>query len=275
MEEHTSPESTNVAPAPVATATRVSRSNLAIPGAIVIAAALIAGAIFMSGTKNTAPVNVQGGIDGAQNNQVTGEPVVAPVTKDDHIRGNPNAPIVIIEYSDYDCPFCRVFHDTMAKVMSKYGKDGKVAWVYRHFPLVQLHPDAPKMAIASECVTELEGNEAFWVFTDKLNESRKMEFTPEGNLKSVEPTNITRLTEFAVAAGADKTKFELCLNSGKYDEKIAADVEAAAKTGARGTPYSIVMVGEQQGVINGAQPFEVVDKIIANLITQLGGATAQ
>jgi protein-disulfide isomerase len=163
----------------------------------------------------------------------------------------------------------------MVKIMAKYGEGGKVAWVFRQFPLVQLHPDAPKIAIASECVAELEGNEAFWVFTDKLNASRKVEFTPDGNLKSVEPTNITRLAEFAVAAGADKTKFELCLNSGKFDEKIAADVEAAAKTGARGTPYSIVMVGDQQGVVNGAQPFEVVDKIVANLIAQLNGGTAQ
>ncbi len=272
-EQHTTPEpvqssvTVNTAPA--------AKSNLGIPAAIVIAATLIAGAIYMSGAKNTKSVNVQGGIDSAQKEQTTGEIVVAPVTKDDHIRGNPNAPIVIVEYSDYDCPFCRVFHDTMTKVMAKYGADGKVAWVFRQFPLVQLHPDAPKIATASECVAELKGNDAFWIFTDKLNESRKMEFTPEGNLKSVEPTNITRLTEFAVAAGADKTKFERCLNSGKYDEKIAADVEAAAKTGARGTPYSIVMVGEQQGVINGAQPFEVVDKIVANLVAQVKGGTAQ
>jgi protein-disulfide isomerase len=248
---------------------------LGIPVAIVIAAALIAGAIYLSGAKKTTSVNVQGGIDGAQKEQVTAEIVVAPITATDHIRGNPNAPIVIVEYSDYDCPFCRVFHDTMVKIMAKYGEGGKVAWVFRQFPLVQLHPDAPKIAIASECVAELEGNEAFWVFTDKLNASRKVEFTPDGNLKSVEPTNITRLAEFAVAAGADKTKFELCLNSGKFDEKIAADVEAAAKTGARGTPYSIVMVGDQQGVVNGAQPFEVVDKIVANLIAQLNGGTAQ
>lgn len=267
-EEHTTAPASTTTAAPAASK---AANNLGIPVAIVIAATLIAGAIYMNGIKNTRSVNVQGGIDGAQNAQVTPETYVAPVTKDDHIRGNPNAPIMIVEYSDFDCPFCRIFHDTMNKVMAKFGKDGQVAWVFRQFPIVSLHPDAPKISAASECVAELKGNDAFWTFADKLNDSRKIEYTPDGQLKSVEPTNVSRLSEFAVAAGVDKNKFETCLNSGKYDEKIKADVEAATKTGARGTPYSIVIVGDQQGVINGAQPYEVVEKIISNLITQLGG----
>lgn len=259
-------------PMPQSALIRAARtSNLGIPVAIVIAAALIAGAIYMSGSGRPSSVNVQGGINTAQDAQETAEIEVAPVTKEDHIRGNPNAEILIVEYSDYDCPFCRVFHDTMTKIMAKYGADGKIAWVFRNFPLEQLHPAAPKIAEASYCVTELGGNNAFWKFTDALNDSRKIEYGPNNSIKSVEPTDMSRITEFATTAGVDKTKFETCYSSGKYVEQVKADVDAAIKTGARGTPYSIVMVGGQQGVINGAQPYDVVEKIIENLISQIEG----
>ncbi|MCA9363168.1 thioredoxin domain-containing protein [Candidatus Kaiserbacteria bacterium] len=87
-----------------------------------------------------------------------------PVTESDNIKGNPDAGIVIVEYSDFDCPFCTRFHATMNQVVKEY--DGEVAWVYRHFPLEQLHPNAKSVAIASECVAKLEGNDAFWKFAD-------------------------------------------------------------------------------------------------------------
>ncbi len=260
---HESSESMTTPPNTVySSSNTAARNNLGIPVAIVIAAALIAGAIYMSGMKSAGPVNVQGGIDGAQQpEQIT--PEVAPVTKDDHIRGNPNAPIVIIEYSDYDCPFCKNFHETMNKIMAKFGTDAKVAWVYRQFPLEQLHKNAPKIAEASECVAEIGGNDAFWKFSDLIF----------GNREINAQTDIAKLPDYAVQSGVDKNKFETCLNSGKYTEKIAEAVLAASKTGARGTPYSIVMVGDQQGVINGAQPYEVVEKIINNLIIQMEGGT--
>lgn len=89
---------------------------------------------------------------------------VDPVSASDHIRGNPDAEIVIVEYSDFDCPFCARFHSTMNSVMDQYGEE--VAWVYRHFPLESLHPNAPAVAVASECVAELGGNDAFWKFAD-------------------------------------------------------------------------------------------------------------
>jgi protein-disulfide isomerase len=92
-----------------------------------------------------------------------------PVTAADHIRGDINAPVKIVEFSDIDCPFCKRFHSTMQEVMKTYGDSGKVAWVYRHFPLTQLHPDAANKAEASECVAELGGNDKFWAFVDGLS----------------------------------------------------------------------------------------------------------
>lgn len=88
---------------------------------------------------------------------------VAPVTEADHIKGSLDAPIKIVEYSDYDCPFCSRFHDSMNQVVEQ---NDDVAWVYRHFPLDQLHPNARTIAQISECIAEAEGNDAFWTFTD-------------------------------------------------------------------------------------------------------------
>lgn len=86
------------------------------------------------------------------------------VGEEDEIRGDQNATVTVIEYSDYDCPYCSRFHETMKQILDEYS--GQVRWVYRQFPLVQLHPNAPKLSEAAECVSTLEGEEAFWRFSD-------------------------------------------------------------------------------------------------------------
>jgi protein-disulfide isomerase len=261
-EEHIQKETytqTDVTPAQVVTVRPSWKQNAGIPVAIVFAAVLIAGAIIFDGKGGGGVANIQGAIDSTNKTQQTPEMEVAPVTEADNIRGNPNAPIMIVEYSDYDCPFCKNFHATMNQIMDKYGADGKVAWVYRHFPLQQLHPNAPRISAAAYCVAEQGGDEAFWKFSDLIFGSREINAQ----------TDMSKLSTFATQSGVDKAKFELCQNSGKYTDQVTKDVEAALKTGARGTPYSIVMIGDQQGVINGAQPYEVVEQIVENLIGQL------
>lgn len=89
-----------------------------------------------------------------------------PVTAADHLDGPVGAPITIIEYSDLDCPFCKRFHETMNQVKAEYGD--QVAWVYRHLPLLSLHPNAGLLAEATECVAELGGNDKFWDFLDRV-----------------------------------------------------------------------------------------------------------
>ena len=111
------------------------------------------------GTADAAPVSIAklAASDAAK---------IAEVGNDDHIVGNPDAPVTIIEFSDYECPYCKSFHPTIKQVLSEY--DNEVRLVYRHFPLDMIHPNARGIAEISECVHELAGDEAFWEFTDAV-----------------------------------------------------------------------------------------------------------
>lgn len=252
----------------------MNRQSFAIPAAIVVAASLIAGAIYLSG-KNAAPVPGEEPIE----EEIT----MRPVDASDHIRGNPNAPILLVEYSDYDCPFCAQFHATMQRIVDKYGTTGEVAWVYRHFPIEQLHPNAPEIAAASECVAELGGNDAFWTFSDLVFAEKPIE-TRNGQ-QYVGATDVSRLPEFAERAGVDPAEFSRCAASGKYDDAIAASISEAQATGGSGTPHTLIVAGNAViGTIPGAFPFENfrgptgemqsgVDEIVADLVAQVGART--
>ncbi|OGC47664.1 hypothetical protein A2886_02700 [candidate division WWE3 bacterium RIFCSPHIGHO2_01_FULL_42_13] len=91
-----------------------------------------------------------------------------PISPDEHVRGSANANIVLVEYSDFECPFCQQFHPTVKQAMENYGD--KFAWVYRQFPLESIHPSARGAAAASECVAQEGGNDAFWDYADALFE---------------------------------------------------------------------------------------------------------
>ncbi|OGD66802.1 hypothetical protein A2442_01615 [Candidatus Campbellbacteria bacterium RIFOXYC2_FULL_35_25] len=101
---------------------------------------------------------------------------VDPVTADDHILGSPDADVIMVEYSDLECPFCKNFHLTTKQIMAEYGENGQVALVFRHFPLDQLHSKARTEAAATECAAEIGGNDVFWAYLDKV-----FEITPSNN----------------------------------------------------------------------------------------------
>jgi len=226
----------------------VQKNNLAVPLAIVIAGALIAGALYfgMAGAKTETVAQ-----PGAE--QFTGDlEEMRPVAGDDHIRGNPNADIVIVEYSDFECPFCKRFHETMKQVSTEYGDT--VAWVYRHFPLDQLHSKARAEAVAAECANELGGNDAFWKYTDRF-----FELTPSNDRTNIDVV----LPQIAKEIGLDGAKFASCLESGKYDAHIEGDVQNATATGGNGTPWSIVVTKSgKKYPLSGAQPYEAVKQLI-------------
>jgi protein-disulfide isomerase len=257
MDEHTTPQQS-------IPALQKQTSSLLIPLSIIIGFGLIAAAIFFSGSlgKPATSIDPSQAIDTANSDAVVKKAMRA-VDENDHIRGNPNAPILIVEYSDFDCVYCKKFHETMNKVMDTYGAGGKVAWVYRQFPVEQLHPSAPRLAQASECVAKLGGNDAFWKFADLVF----------GERATNELTNMTRLNEFAVTAGVGSTAFDACLEDGSTQAAVEEDFADGVNIGIRGTPYSVVLVGGKQGPIEGAQEYQYVSSILDTLIGQIEGKT--
>ncbi|MBI2618174.1 thioredoxin domain-containing protein [Candidatus Kaiserbacteria bacterium] len=221
-----------------------------IPVAIVIAGALIAGALYMTNRPETQ----------APQGTISGRPQVSPVSSDDHILGNPNAKVVVVEYSDFECPFCKNFHSVMHSIINEYGARGDVAWVYRHFPIAQLHSKAQKEAEASECAAELGGNEGFWNYADRL-----FQITPSNN-----GLDLAQLPRIATDVGLDAAAFQSCLDSGRYAEKVERQLKEVIAAGGRGTPHNVVIVGTEQAPIEGAQPLEAMRRVIETLLNGSG-----
>ena len=124
-----------------------------IPLSILISGVLIAGAIMYAGDVGLGRTGAQVGAAIGDAKPISGEDAavdaVRAVSGDDHLLGNPSAPVKIIEYSDLECPFCSRFHETMKQAMDEFGKDGRIAWVYRHFPLEQIHQSARAGAVGA------------------------------------------------------------------------------------------------------------------------------
>jgi len=175
------------------------------------------------------------------------------VNDTDHVRGSRDAAITIIEYSDFECPFCSRFHPSMLEAMDVYGDD--IAWVYRHFPLDTIHPSAIPAALASECVADLGGNDAFWDFTDYLFENQT--------------TALSDLPGSAANIGLSASAVQTCMDSGRFDDKVDAQYTAGAQAGVSGTPGNFV-VNRNGDVwsLPGAVPFETlkvtIDEALAN-----------
>ncbi len=226
-----------------------TNTNLAIPIAIVIAGALIAGAVYFSQSGSLSRIPGKGDAEG---DSATLENM-RPISAADHLRGDPHAPVKIVEYSDTECPFCKSFHPTMQRVMDEYGTEGKVAWVYRHFPLDTIHPKADKEAEATECANELGGNDAFWKFVDRL-----FAVTPSNN--NLDPAELPKIAQYI---GLDVGAFSSCLSSGTYAAHVEEDYQNALATGGNGTPWSIVVVANgKKYPLSGAQPYEAVKELI-------------
>lgn len=166
------------------------------------------------------------------------------VSDEDHIQGNKNAKVVLVEYSDFECPFCARFHPTAKQLKEEFGD--QVAWVYRHYPL-SFHPNAQKSAEAVECVVEQKGKNSFWEFADKIfEENNKLggTLTPE-TAKTV-----------ALTMGINESQFDSCLSSGKYAQKVKDQMTDGSAAGITGTPGTIILSGDSAELIPGAVPFE-------------------
>jgi protein-disulfide isomerase len=174
-----------------------------------------------------------------------------PVTDNDYIRGNKNAKITLIEYSDLECPFCKRFHITMQAVLEEY-KD-QVAWVYRHYPL-DFHANAQKASEAAECVGKLAGNDSYWQFLDLYFEE---------TLSNGTGVALDQLAVLGSQVGASQSKVQSCLDSDEMASKVKKQMAGGAKVGVAGTPGTVLLTSDGQAeLISGALPLEQIKLII-------------
>lgn len=221
--------------------------SLMIPIAIVIAGAIVGAAIFFMEKDRPLTTNQQANTPSAP----VATKNIPPVTAADHILGDVNAPIKIVVYTDLECPYCKQFDGTMQQIMTAY--PGKVAWVVRNFPLQQLHPNAPKLALAAECVAELKGNDAYWKFLVSI-----VEQAPINTF-----FDMTKLTATATGVGVDGKAFDACVASDKYQALITSQFNDAVADGGQGTPFSVLITKNGTQVpVPGSQPLETLKQTI-------------
>lgn len=174
------------------------------------------------------------------------------LSMDDHVLGNPGATMVFVVYSDFACPFCKDYHETLRTLMRLFGPSGKVAIVFRHMPFVQLHPEAPMYALASECVAQEVGNSGFWKFADEL-------FTVSDPLK---PLTAAELVVLAEKSGATRQAFVACMRSNELMSVVEEHFTEIIDAGVTGSPFTIVDGPHGRASFEGAQTLRSLAEVI-------------
>ncbi len=236
--------------------------GLLLLAAVVTAAGFVSGSLWTENRILKAGTSLPSQVAaGTQPTQLPPEPgltgAIPAVTDNEPSRGNKNAAVTLVEYSDFECPYCARFHPTLQQVMKDYGD--KVRWVYRHYPL-PFHPNAQKAAEGSECVAKLGGNDAFWKYADAIiaeNDKLGGKLTPES------------IPAAAAIAGVNASSFKTCLDSGEMAAKVKEVQDKGSAAGISGTPGTVVITKDgTQTYINGAQPIDQVKLIIDSALEQ-------
>lgn len=233
-------------------------ANYATTGLLVVAAFII-GMLWteVRYLKNGAPAAAaqQAAADTALPTEDTGLGVpsqeqlaaMPKVENSDHFRGNKNAKTTLVVYTDYECPFCKRFHDTTNQVLETY-KD-KVRVIYRHYPL-SFHANAQKAAETAECVAKNAGEDAFWKYTDAY-------FTKTTSTGT--SISFDQMIDLAGEAGANKDAVKKCQESGEMAQKVNDSMAGGSKAGVSGTPGTVIVAdGGKYDFISGALPFEQI-----------------
>ncbi len=232
----------------------MEQNNYSLPISIIVAGALIAGGIYL--------VNRSSGPAGVVSKAAATN--VRSVDATDHIQGNPQAPIKVVEYSDLECPYCKHFDQTMRETMQYYGASGNVAWVFRNFPLMTIHENAVTEAVADECAAEQGGSDAFFKFTDKVYQAT----SDDGSL------DLSTLPSLAQQAGLDGQKLKACVDAGTYKTKVQKQYDEALATSAQGTPHIVFMLNNTPVlVLEGNQPYSSIHAAIEQILQTMGSST--
>ncbi|MCH7568720.1 MAG: thioredoxin domain-containing protein [Nanoarchaeota archaeon] len=160
-----------------------------------------------------------------------------------YFKGNENAPVTIVEFSDFECPFCKGFYsDTLPLIEENYINKGKVKLVYMHFPLTNIHSNAQEAAEASECAGE-QGK--FWEMHDKIFENQEI-------------MSVSNYKIWAKSFDLNSEEFDSCLDDGKYEDKVQEQLAYGSSLGVTGTPGFFI----NGKPLSGAQPFSAFEQII-------------
>lgn len=215
-----------------------TENNKIIAAIILSAAMVVAAVIYGQGSglyKNTEA-------DRGQDDVTTSSVSADPRRSDDarNLYGNPNAAVTIVEFSDFECPFCADLHPTLKQLVDDY--EGEINWEYRHLPLPG-HPMAKPAAIASECVAEKLGSDAFWTYTEEI-------FANQGVIDEA------FLLEKAVSQGMEEANYRTCIESSVIAARVEKDIDMANRLGVQGTPFSVVHFSDgSTQAVNGALPY--------------------
>ena len=212
---------------------------------IIIAGVIIAGAIiFANQHPAAAPAAAAAAAPGAAATANVPGPSAA-----DHIIGSPTAPIVLVEYSDFQCPYCQMIYPSIKQIVD--GSNGSIAWVMREFPLYQIHPNAMPAANAAECIAAQLGSTGFWKFADD-------DFANQANIGTA------FFTAEAQKLGVNMTLYNSCVSNSTYLSKIEQETKDAEASGGNGTPYTVVINTKtgKQYPISGALPVAQIQAVI-------------
>lgn len=238
--------------------------NLAmICGTIIVACLIIAGTLLYTNSKSNNNVVVNGNNQNQQQpqpQQPTGPQKVS--IDDDPVLGNANATLTMIEFSDYQCPFCRSFmNDTLGQIKKDYIDTGKLKFVYRDYPL-NFHPAAVPAAMAAECAQD-QGK--YWEMHDKIFKEQQKQ--GQGTVQFTAQD----LKTWAGQIGLNTATFNQCLDSEKYKAEVEKDTADGSAVGVNGTPAFFIGKSTQSGTIDGtfvsgAQPFAAFKTIIDQML---------
>ena len=224
-----------------------ARSAWFIPIAIVAAGIILALSVYV--VRSTAVLGVPEGDVSA----------LREVSDEDHIIGNPAAPVVIIEYADIDSSYAKSFQATMEQLMTEYAPGGQVAWVYRHFPLIDQHRNSMTHAEAAECAASLGGPDSFWRFISLVQTLApgNQQFSP------------SRYETVIAGLGIDQARFTECMAAHPFRNRVSNDISNAIAIGAEGSPYTVIIIrGEKVIPIDGALPYDAMKKVIQEAIAK-------
>lgn len=226
--------------------------TLSLPASIVIGSIIISAGLVGYGY-------VTGGVQKAPTQMFAG----SPITEKDFVFGKKDSKVIVIEYSDTECPYCISLHPTIKQIQAAYGD--KVAYVYRHFPLTQIHPGAFDEARAISCAGKIAGDEGYYAFMNNLFDYKYENRTTQ--LQKGKIADVVKKTNL------DQKTFDACMASQETAPIVNEHQQDGTIAGVQGTPATFVLLKTRKGLeivagIDGAQPQPVFNAAIEEALSR-------